>query len=100
MLCFYAQVYFVKQKTHALFLCTGLKSISRCSKLSSLKLGICLNITDKGLAQVGFSCSKLNELDLYRFLSFSLLSSLLLCGLYFYKFWDSYGNMDIEFLNF
>ncbi|XP_062094929.1 F-box/LRR-repeat protein 3 isoform X2 [Humulus lupulus] len=44
----------------------GLKSISRCSKLSSLKLGICLDITDKGVAHVGFSCSKLNELDLYR----------------------------------
>ncbi|KAF4401355.1 hypothetical protein G4B88_001549 [Cannabis sativa] len=44
----------------------GLKSISRCSKLSSLKLGICLDITDKGVAHVGFSCSKLKELDLYR----------------------------------
>ncbi|PON94364.1 F-box domain containing protein [Trema orientale] len=58
--------YYVKQKTHPLFLYAGLESISRCSKLSSLKLGICLNITDKGVAQVGFSCSKLNELDLYR----------------------------------
>lgn len=45
---------------------TGLKSISRCSKLSSLKLGICLNITDKGLAHIGMCCSKLMELDLYR----------------------------------
>ncbi|KAI8559411.1 hypothetical protein RHMOL_Rhmol04G0171600 [Rhododendron molle] len=44
----------------------GLKSISRCSKLSSLKLGICLNITDKGLAHIGMCCSKLMELDLYR----------------------------------
>ncbi|KAJ0027741.1 hypothetical protein Pint_34981 [Pistacia integerrima] len=44
----------------------GLKSISRCSKLSILKLGICLNITDLGLAHVGMSCSKLIELDLYR----------------------------------
>lgn len=44
----------------------GLKSISRCSKLSILKLGICLNITDQGVAQVGFCCSKLVELDLYR----------------------------------
>ncbi|PSS34732.1 F-box/LRR-repeat protein [Actinidia chinensis var. chinensis] len=44
----------------------GLKSISRCSKLSSLKLGICLNITDKGLAHIGMCCSKLAELDLYR----------------------------------
>lgn len=44
----------------------GLKSISRCSKLSSLKLGICLNITDEGLAHIGMCCSKLVELDLYR----------------------------------
>ncbi|KAB5512869.1 hypothetical protein DKX38_029897 [Salix brachista] len=44
----------------------GLKSISRCSKLSSLKLGICLNITDDGLKHIGSSCSKLKELDLYR----------------------------------
>ncbi|KAK1398137.1 F-box/LRR-repeat protein 3 [Heracleum sosnowskyi] len=44
----------------------GLKSISRCSKLSSLKLGICLNITDYGLTHIGMSCSKLTELDLYR----------------------------------
>ncbi|OAY41574.1 F-box/LRR-repeat protein 3 [Manihot esculenta] len=44
----------------------GLKSISRCSKLSSLKLGICLNISDEGLAYIGMNCSKLTELDLYR----------------------------------
>ncbi|KAH7510568.1 hypothetical protein FEM48_ZijujUnG0111700 [Ziziphus jujuba var. spinosa] len=44
----------------------GLKSISRCSKLSSLKLGICLNITDKGVVDIGMHCSKLTELDLYR----------------------------------
>ncbi|GAV76944.1 LRR_6 domain-containing protein [Cephalotus follicularis] len=44
----------------------GLKSISRCHKLASLKLGICLNITDEGLAHVGRCCSKLTELDLYR----------------------------------
>ncbi|KAK3032878.1 hypothetical protein RJ639_037055 [Escallonia herrerae] len=44
----------------------GLKSISRCSKLSNLKLGICLNITDEGLAQIGLCCSQLIELDLYR----------------------------------
>ncbi|KAK7260038.1 hypothetical protein RIF29_25758 [Crotalaria pallida] len=44
----------------------GLKSISRCSRLSSLKVGICLNITDRGLAYVGMCCSKLKELDLYR----------------------------------
>ncbi|ONH99734.1 hypothetical protein PRUPE_6G046600 [Prunus persica] len=44
----------------------GLKSISRCSKLCSLKLGICLNITDDGLTHIGSGCPKLEELDLYR----------------------------------
>ncbi|KAK9279690.1 hypothetical protein L1049_013370 [Liquidambar formosana] len=44
----------------------GLKSISRCSKLSSLKIGICPNITDDGLTHVGMGCPKLTELDLYR----------------------------------
>ncbi|KAG8374464.1 hypothetical protein BUALT_Bualt11G0134900 [Buddleja alternifolia] len=44
----------------------GLKSISRCSNLSILKLGICLDITDEGLIHIGMCCSKLKELDLYR----------------------------------
>ncbi|OAY24233.1 F-box/LRR-repeat protein 3 isoform X1 [Manihot esculenta] len=44
----------------------GLESISRCTKLFSLKLGICLNITDDGLRYIGSSCSKLKDLDLYR----------------------------------
>ncbi|KAF4389550.1 hypothetical protein F8388_009683 [Cannabis sativa] len=44
----------------------GLKAISRCSRLQSLKLGICLNMTDEGLIHVGRGCSKLKELDLYR----------------------------------
>ncbi|KAF5446625.1 hypothetical protein F2P56_032235 [Juglans regia] len=44
----------------------GLKSISRCSKLLTLKLGICLNITDDGLTHVANGCPKLKELDLYR----------------------------------
>ncbi|KAL8093125.1 hypothetical protein AgCh_035129 [Apium graveolens] len=44
----------------------GLISISRCSKLYSLKLGICLNITSEGLSYIGMSCTKLTELDLYR----------------------------------
>ncbi|XP_059428263.1 F-box/LRR-repeat protein 3 isoform X1 [Corylus avellana] len=44
----------------------GLKSISTCCKLSSLKLGLCLNITDEGLAHVGMCCVGLKELDLYR----------------------------------
>lgn len=45
----------------------GLSFIARLSKLTSLKLALCLNITDKGVSHVGFGCSKLNELDLYRF---------------------------------
>ncbi|KAL1819188.1 hypothetical protein ACET3Z_014057 [Daucus carota] len=44
----------------------GLVSISSCSNLSSLKLGICLNITNEGLAYIGMGCLKLTELDLYR----------------------------------
>ncbi|KVI11293.1 Leucine-rich repeat, cysteine-containing subtype [Cynara cardunculus var. scolymus] len=44
----------------------GLKSISRCSQLSVLKLGICLNISDEGLIFIGNGCPKLIELDLYR----------------------------------
>ncbi|XP_019053256.1 PREDICTED: F-box/LRR-repeat protein 3-like isoform X2 [Nelumbo nucifera] len=44
----------------------GLKFISRCSELSSLKIGICLNITDEGLTNIGMFCPKLIELDLYR----------------------------------
>ncbi|GAB2272116.1 hypothetical protein Dimus_006935 [Dionaea muscipula] len=44
----------------------GLNSISRCTKLTSLKLGICLNISDVGITHVGNHCSKLVELDLYR----------------------------------
>ncbi|XP_010543170.1 PREDICTED: F-box/LRR-repeat protein 3 [Tarenaya hassleriana] len=44
----------------------GLKSISSCLNLSSLKVGICLNITDKGLSYIGMACSNLCELDLYR----------------------------------
>ncbi|KHN46109.1 F-box/LRR-repeat protein 3 [Glycine soja] len=44
----------------------GLQSISRCTKLSCLKLGICLMITDDGLKHIASSCSKLKHLDLYR----------------------------------
>jgi hypothetical protein len=54
------------------YYCAGLKSISRCSKLSSLKLGICMNITDNGLKHIGSRCSKLKELDLYRFVTFNV----------------------------
>lgn len=44
----------------------GLKSIGTCSRLTVLKLGICLNITNEGLSHIGRSCSRLVELDLYR----------------------------------
>ncbi|KAJ1437524.1 Leucine-rich repeat [Sesbania bispinosa] len=44
----------------------GLESISRCTKLSSLKLGICLKITDNGLKHIASRCSELKYLDLYR----------------------------------
>ncbi|KAJ0725128.1 putative leucine-rich repeat domain superfamily [Helianthus annuus] len=53
----------------------GLKSVSRCSELSVLKLGICLNITDEGLIFIGNGCKKLIELDLYRFEMENLLLS-------------------------
>uniref|UniRef100_A0A0D6R0Q3 Uncharacterized protein n=1 Tax=Araucaria cunninghamii TaxID=56994 RepID=A0A0D6R0Q3_ARACU len=45
---------------------SGLKSISRCSELTTLKLGICQNISDEGLKYIGACCSNLQELDLYR----------------------------------
>lgn len=71
----------------SLFVFAGLKSISRCSKLSSLKLGICLNITDEGLTRIGMCCSKLTQLDLYRlilaFCNFcNLLSTFVLSAYY------------------
>ncbi|KAI3974704.1 hypothetical protein MKX01_004433 [Papaver californicum] len=44
----------------------GLKSISRGSRFSVLRIGICLNITDEGIIHVGMHCPKLIELDLYR----------------------------------
>ncbi|KAL5740284.1 hypothetical protein ACOSP7_029159 [Xanthoceras sorbifolium] len=67
----------------------GLKSISRCSKLSILKLGICLNITDEGLTNVGMCCRKLVELDLYRSveISDSGISAI------------AYGCPDLEMIN-
>ncbi|XP_022848917.1 F-box/LRR-repeat protein 3-like isoform X2 [Olea europaea var. sylvestris] len=45
------------------------ESISRCTKLLSLKMGVCPNITDCGLSHVAMSCQKLIELDLYRCIS-------------------------------
>ncbi|KAG2316572.1 hypothetical protein Bca4012_067432 [Brassica carinata] len=44
----------------------GLEYISKCSNLLSLKLGLCTNISDKGIFHIGSKCSKLLELDLYR----------------------------------
>ncbi|MBA0788798.1 hypothetical protein Gotri_006745 [Gossypium trilobum] len=44
----------------------GLEYLSRCSELSSLKLGLCTNISNKGLSYIGFNCLKIHELDLYR----------------------------------
>ncbi|KAI4365541.1 hypothetical protein MLD38_021518 [Melastoma candidum] len=44
----------------------GLEYISRCTRIKVLKLGICLNITDRGLSCIGASCPELIELDLYR----------------------------------
>lgn len=44
----------------------GLKSVSKCSRLSVLKLGICLNINDDGLSHIANGCPKIKELDLYR----------------------------------
>ncbi|CDY37973.1 BnaC05g08010D [Brassica napus] len=40
--------------------------ISKCSHLLRLKLGLCANISDKGIFHIGSKCSKLLELDLYR----------------------------------
>ncbi|CAI9107096.1 OLC1v1006382C1 [Oldenlandia corymbosa var. corymbosa] len=44
----------------------GLKLVSRCFKLTNLKLGLCLKITDNGLSHVGMRCQNLTHLDLYR----------------------------------
>nr|VDD39093.1 unnamed protein product [Brassica oleracea] len=44
----------------------GLEYISKCSNLIRLKLGLCANISDKGIFHIGSKCSKLLELDLYR----------------------------------
>ncbi|XP_042521007.1 F-box/LRR-repeat protein 3 isoform X2 [Macadamia integrifolia] len=44
----------------------GLEQLSRCMDLLCLKLGLCMNISDKGLSHIGHKCTKLLELDLYR----------------------------------
>ena len=51
----------------------GLEFISKCSQLSVLKLGICLNISDNGLIYIGNGCPNLRELDLYRFANLWLI---------------------------
>ncbi|KAA8536797.1 hypothetical protein F0562_029275 [Nyssa sinensis] len=45
---------------------SGLNSLSKCSELLCLKLGLCTNISDKGLVCIASNCTKLRELDLYR----------------------------------
>ncbi|CAL1407569.1 unnamed protein product [Linum trigynum] len=45
---------------------SGLECLSRCSRLVSLKLGLCFTISDKGLSYIAANCSELCELDLYR----------------------------------
>ncbi|CAL0302311.1 unnamed protein product [Lupinus luteus] len=44
----------------------ALKNLSRCSGLGRLKLGLCINISDIGLAHIACNCPKITELDLYR----------------------------------
>ncbi|KAK6233227.1 Leucine-rich repeat - like 10 [Theobroma cacao] len=44
----------------------GLEYLSRCSQLLCLKLGLCTNISGKGLSYIGSNCTKIHELDLYR----------------------------------
>ncbi|XP_027351561.1 F-box/LRR-repeat protein 3 isoform X2 [Abrus precatorius] len=44
----------------------ALKYLSRCSELVKLKLGLCINISDIGLAHLACNCPKMTELDLYR----------------------------------
>lgn len=44
----------------------ALNCLSRCTELKFLKLGLCNNISDKGLIYVASKCGKICELDLYR----------------------------------
>ena len=48
------------------FFSTGLDNLSKCSELRCLKLGICSDISDKGLSYIASHC-KIKELDLYRY---------------------------------
>ncbi|GAB4835782.1 hypothetical protein Ancab_000698 [Ancistrocladus abbreviatus] len=44
----------------------ALNYLSRCSELLCLKLGLCTNISSKGLFYIASNCCKIRELDLYR----------------------------------
>ncbi|XP_061371972.1 F-box/LRR-repeat protein 3 [Gastrolobium bilobum] len=44
----------------------ALKYLSRCSEIVRLKLGLCTNISDIGLAHIACNCPRMTELDLYR----------------------------------
>ncbi|KAL9320236.1 hypothetical protein ACSQ67_012075 [Phaseolus vulgaris] len=44
----------------------ALRYLSRCSELVRLKLGLCTNISDIGLAHIACNCTNMTELDLYR----------------------------------
>ncbi|KAL3814660.1 hypothetical protein ACJIZ3_015928 [Penstemon smallii] len=44
----------------------GLEYLSKCSEILSLKLGLCTNISDKGLFYIASNCKNIRELDLYR----------------------------------
>jgi len=44
----------------------GLQYLSKCSELLCLKLGLCTNISVKGLSHIASNCTKIRELDLYR----------------------------------
>ncbi|KAH9755358.1 ubiquitin-protein ligase [Citrus sinensis] len=44
----------------------GLEYLSRCSELLFLKLGLCENISDKGLFNIASNCLRIQGLDLYK----------------------------------
>ncbi|XP_071691522.1 F-box/LRR-repeat protein 3-like isoform X2 [Rutidosis leptorrhynchoides] len=48
---------------------SGLENLSNCMKLRCLRLGICTDISNKGLSYIGSNCKNLIELDLYRCLN-------------------------------
>lgn len=44
----------------------GLEYLSSCTRILCLKLGLCANISDKGLYYIGSNCPNIRDLDLYR----------------------------------